>query len=707
MSTATRNGHANGHVPDVSTLREQVEQQRLVAELACLRTEAAQAQILESYWGGMAGWGGWGGAFDPQFGGGGGGAGGAQVPAAYLAGGRQAYTGGRNLPFVWANLNLDFIRGQARWLAAENEIAQGAIRTLRNFGVRTGYTFDAEPTDGYEADAAANALCGQVDALLEEFEEVNEWGLRQAEALEYAVQDGEKFFRTFAQDDGMTLIRDILPEQIAPQPGQESRAPFGIESDPRDFERKLWYYATYDNVDFEKIPAADVHHLKRNVPRLVTRGLSDFFSVGKSVEGVSKLLENMRTGGAITAAIAWIEQYDSASGVTVGNKIAAQRDQNRPMGPNPITGQTTNFQQFKAGTIVKTAEGKKYLPAPLASNTTQHVAIVQAVLRIVGDRWNMPEYMISGDSSNANYASTLVSGSPFVTAIECEQNTFRIYFLKVVWAVIRNACDRGRLIFGGHRYSFAEVRQLVKVHATPPNVAIANKKEESDIDTADLNAGIISKAHRQAKIGVDPAKMKAEIAADPVTPPSPPAGQLGMPGKPGEGQMIPGRPQDPEQPKPVVKPPEPEPPAPGPAPVSEQVRESFDRVRAKHGEDVARAVIVATADLLEERKPPRPAGPSLFDPPPPAAAPVAAIRESTPPLPQPINVTVHIPEMKPANVTVNAPVNVPQQPPATVTVAPGPAPVVSVTVEQPAAKKIVIERDEQGRISGATSEGAE
>ena len=51
-----------------------------------------------------------------------------------------------------------------------------------------------------------------------------------------------------------------------------------------------------------------------------------------------------------------------------------------------------------------------------------HVQIVQAGLRALGNRWDMPEYMISGDSSNANYASTLVSGAPFVTGIEWEQS---------------------------------------------------------------------------------------------------------------------------------------------------------------------------------------------------------------------------------------------------------------------------------------------
>ena len=46
------------------------------------------------------------------------------------------------------------------------------------------------------------------------------------------------------------------------------------------------------------------------------------------------------------------------------------------------------------------------------------MAGIQAELRAIGSALAMPEYMISGDSSNANYASTMVAEGPAVKTFE-------------------------------------------------------------------------------------------------------------------------------------------------------------------------------------------------------------------------------------------------------------------------------------------------
>ena len=76
----------------------------------------------------------------------------------------------------------------------------------------------------------------------------------------------------------------------------------------------------------------------------------------------------------------------------------------------PVSGRRMDYQTFEPGTVVRMGKNKNYLAPPLAGNTSNFTLIVQACLRSVGCRWNMPEYMISGDASNANYSSTLVSG---------------------------------------------------------------------------------------------------------------------------------------------------------------------------------------------------------------------------------------------------------------------------------------------------------
>ena len=84
----------------------------------------------------------------------------------------------------------------------------------------------------------------------------------------------------------------------------------GIECEPHDIEVPLRYHITYDGHDYERIPACDISHLKRNVPRYVKRGLPDFYSTGESFDLTSKLLKNMARlmQARSRAAIAWIEE---------------------------------------------------------------------------------------------------------------------------------------------------------------------------------------------------------------------------------------------------------------------------------------------------------------------------------------------------------------------------------------------------------------
>ena len=94
----------------------------------------------------------------------------------------------------------------------------------------------------------------------------------------------------------------------------------------------------------------------------------------------------MTVGGSITAAIAYIVQYEIGVGrTTIANKIAAQRDAHLSKfpQPDPVTGKRANYQRFEGGQRRQPRPRPgKYKPAPLASNTTMHVQIVQAGMRI-------------------------------------------------------------------------------------------------------------------------------------------------------------------------------------------------------------------------------------------------------------------------------------------------------------------------------------
>lgn len=527
----TANGHANGQQPKLSDLQEQL---RIVRTQKAIRKHQAELKLLESFSASYTGLN-WGDLVDPFD---------AYRDAdnlrAFPIGARDDRRDGRNRPFVWSDLDLDFIRGQARWLTTRNEFAIGALGNLRNYTIKKGYTYEAKPAKGFAKDAVATELARQVQEVSDDYGDINLMPKRERSSFWRSRRDGDLFWRHFAQEDGTTLVRFIEAEQVRQPLGSPNSWLFGIHTDEQDIENVISYAVSYyDPDDWEDVPAGDVCHLKLNVDECVKRGISDFFCTADAFDEVRKLLRNMRITGGVQAAIAWIEQFETATASSVQAQVQAARDQNRTYYPQAVTGKEVNYQRFDPGNVVKVGKGRNYLNAPLANNTTQHIGIVQAALRALGVRWCMPEYMISGDASNGNFASILVAGSPFVNAIECEQDDYAIFFLRSRWIAIRNAAHAGRFVVNDRRFTFEEVQKYVDIHVTPPQVAIVNKAEESTIDHQDLADGVTSIQQIQAKRGYDTAKIAQDRREQPPPPPggqaggAPPAGPPAAAGPPG------------------------------------------------------------------------------------------------------------------------------------------------------------------------------
>src|SRR5262249_15328173 len=162
----------------------------------------------------------------------------------------------------------------------------------------------------------------------------------------------------------------------------------------------------------------------------------------------------------------------------------AARDQNRPYYNDPVTGKTVNYERFEPGTILKVGKGREYVPPPLAQNTTQHIGIVQAGLRTISSRWGMPEYM-TGGASNANYASTLISGAPFIRMVEDAQEFDKKVFLRVLCKPLAGASYCGLLP------PLEVLRQKVRVQVEAPSPAIADELKQAQVDWGDMDRHVL------------------------------------------------------------------------------------------------------------------------------------------------------------------------------------------------------------------------
>lgn len=206
---------------------------------------------------------------------------------------------------------LAAVRLESRRLAAGNEFAINGIENRISYLVGPGHSYRAAVRKGAPA---RPELVAEVQAVVDEFIDVNQWQCRQQEIVRRVDRDGEAFLRFFVAPDGVTRIRFVEPEQIcAPQDrasvaaGREPRASFGIQTDPDDVETPLVYF-----IDGRPVDAHHIQHRKANVDANVKRGLPLYFPVRKNLRRVEKLLRNMSALAEIQSAIALIRKHRSA-----------------------------------------------------------------------------------------------------------------------------------------------------------------------------------------------------------------------------------------------------------------------------------------------------------------------------------------------------------------------------------------------------------
>ncbi len=500
----------------LTKLREQYESLALRAELQQLerivKAEELSSRLIESEWGSLVdrreylhdtpGWG-----------------------RAYS---RIATSGdrvrGQSFPVFENEQDLQEIVGIGRYIAAETEIGVGAIESLINYTLGTGFEYLVEPLDEDDGDTA---LVREVQRAIDEILEGNQWtGDKETDSFVRAHRDGE-CFRWAKDEGGFPLIVTPEPSYVTePQQVRELEEylgtsgfvwSFGIATRENCHDRPHAYFFKWDG-DWDVAPAAEVSHIKLNVDRGVKRGVSDFFPSNMTVEQAVKLFRNVMQGSAVQASIAYIKEH--AVGTT-GEQITTARNTRatniRQESTQAGTVRTIYGEKFAPGRVVETV-GTKYHAGPLGQPSHPlYITVIQAALRMIGLRWSMPEYMVSADASNANYASTLVAGSPFIRATERRQAFHKRHNEELLWKCLAVYVRRGR--FPGV-FTLAELKRAVQLKIEAPSAAISNRLEEESIRDKQQAAGILSKKTRAAQSNLDFEIEQANIAEQ--TPAAPP-----------------------------------------------------------------------------------------------------------------------------------------------------------------------------------------
>lgn len=384
----------------------------------------------------------------------------------------------------------------------------GALETLTNYVIGTGLEVTAVANEKAVSredreSEFIKSLLRQVGDVLEQFFDDNNFGQgsfsigsstvcesSDREMHKRSREDGESFIALHPRKGGRVRACFVEPDQVTEPANKqkleeylgvdhlENHWQFGVHTVVdegmrcHDVENPLGYHVIHDGVgrDWDYIPARRMVHIKRNVGSRAKRGVGDFVAVQNDMERESKLRRNTAEGAAIHAAIVGIREHvPGATKSSIESFAAAQIGRDVEVA-NDDTTTTTRRARFDRPQIRDIPANMKWHAGPLGSlNSPIFIEVAGYLLRSLGNRWQMPEYMISGDASNANLASTLVSESPFVKARSDDQAMYARAMRSLAWKVLFIAWSHGR--FDDSGLSFVQLRKLVKIKVDAPEVA--------------------------------------------------------------------------------------------------------------------------------------------------------------------------------------------------------------------------------------------
>lgn len=406
---------------------------------------------------------------------------------------------GSNFPFWVSEVQLSMLRASARYIVTTSPNAQGLLNGLCSYVIGCGFNYLIQPKEQSGAD---ESLVTAVQTVVNAFLEDNSWAELEQEIFWRTREDGECFLRLFPQPDGKLMIRTIEPEMIYQPVGTDIQEwSYGIQTDPDDVFTIKAYHVDYrasggqaepNPAWGEIVPAESVIHIKVNVKRSIKRGLTDFsFETLDAFSQAGKLRRNLGEGAAVQAAIAAVRQHETSSVDQVTDFINDATDYS----VNSYTGRQQDFQKLEAGSFLDIPKGMVYVPPPAAANSAVHLEVFQGLLRSAGNRHNAPEWLVSSDSSNGNYASSLTAEAPFTRHCVRLQEFYKSHFMKVIKAAIQSAITAKMLPIN--------TLNLVNLTVKAPSVETRDKAAEANANQIYATLGIKSKQTIAQELGLD------------------------------------------------------------------------------------------------------------------------------------------------------------------------------------------------------------
>jgi capsid protein len=391
------------------------------------------------------------------------------------------------------------LRDKARRMADTHPHARQALSLYRHYVVGVGMRHEVQPRSGTAA--VTPERLAEIQQLWEEFRRVNAWdvGLRKDwEFCHRTWRDGECFLRLFPQADWPPRIHFVDPELIAPDPvtGQPSG---GIVTEAENVELPVAYHLVHADGRREWVPADEILHTKIGVDSNVKRGVSLLWPVLESLKQYQAWLEVELLQRKVAASVVLVRKHRQQTPTS----LAAFADAAATATPSipSESGSSRRRLTLQPGSIIDAQGFDLELLAP-NTHFSDASLLGRALLLAVAAGLGLPDYMLTSDASNGNYASTLVAETPAVRHFAAWQ-AFFIGQWQLLFDRVLVEAERLGLLLPGER-------QAVVLHLTPPPLTGRNRWEEAQADAVYYDRGALSARELARRNHVDPEAMRRE-----------------------------------------------------------------------------------------------------------------------------------------------------------------------------------------------------
>lgn len=290
---------------------------------------------------------------------------------------------------------------------------------------------------------------------------------------------------------------------------------FGVLTEKAFTSRPIAYniVSGHGVTDWETYSADELVHIKMNAPGCCKRGVSDWIAIKDRVSQQSKIARNMAHGGALQAAIAWVEE--SPAGTANGQlpNIGGPGGNGRQIPNGPGATRTQRDMTYGPGSILRPSPGRVYKAGPMGAERNEGFMVIENMLeRQVGMRWLMTYPMISGDAAAVNFAASLTAEAPFVKARESDQQFFGGAEKSLLWKVVRMAWRAGWLDTRG--IPISQLEQWIDINVGFTSPATRDRLQLVQQLQAEVALGATSKRTAAIELGRDYDEEKASMEQD-------------------------------------------------------------------------------------------------------------------------------------------------------------------------------------------------